>query len=132
KHLNTPWYTWPSSFKARETEALHAFETAQAREIQKQKWLQYISFKQWHALRQHCHSLGIQFLGDVPIYVGHDSADVWAHPHLFSLEADGNLKAVAGVPPDYFNTHGQLWGMPVFDWPALQQEDYRWWIDRLA
>ncbi|WP_196938882.1 malto-oligosyltrehalose synthase [Sphingobacterium pedocola] len=132
KHLGTPWYTWPSSFKARETEALHAFEIAHEREIQKQKWFQYIFFKQWHELRQHCHSLGIQFLGDVPIYVGHDSADVWAHPHLFSLETDGSLKAVAGVPPDYFNADGQLWGMPVFDWQALKREGYQWWIDRLA
>lgn len=132
KNLNLPWYEWPESFQSREPSALTAFASLHEREITKEKWLQYIFFRQWHELVEHCHDLNILIMGDVPIYVGHDSADVWAHRHLFAVKEDGSMKAVAGVPPDYFNADGQLWNMPVFDWKAMKKEKYAWWINRLA
>jgi 4-alpha-glucanotransferase len=86
---------------------------------------------QWKELRAYCTSKGIRLIGDVPLFVAHQSADVWAHPELFKLDADGNPTVVAGVPPDYFSKTGQVWGVPVYRWEALQEQNYRWWIERL-
>src|SRR5699024_4717989 len=94
-------------------------------------FLQYEFDLQWKALKQYCNSLGIRIIGDIPLYVAYDSADVWAHPELFKLDEDLKPKKVAGVPPDYFSETGQLWGNPVFDWDAHQKEGYRWWRSRL-
>ncbi len=86
---------------------------------------------QWKELRTYCASKGIQLIGDIPLFVAHHSADVWAHPELFKLNTDGNPAVVAGVPPDYFSKTGQLWGLPVYNWEALHAQNYRWWIERL-
>ena len=86
---------------------------------------------QWKELRAYCASKGIRLIGDVPLFVAHQSADVWAHPGLFKLDAHGNPTVVAGVPPDYFSKTGQVWAVPVYRWEALQQQNYRWWIERL-
>jgi 4-alpha-glucanotransferase len=86
---------------------------------------------QWKELRAYCTSKGIRLIGDIPLFVAHQSADVWAHPELFKLNADGNPTVVAGVPPDYFSKTGQVWGVPVYRWEALQAQNYRWWIERL-
>jgi 4-alpha-glucanotransferase len=86
---------------------------------------------QWKELRTYCASKGIQLIGDIPLFVAHHSADVWAHPELFKLNAAGNPTVVAGVPPDYFSKTGQLWGLPVYRWKTLQTQNYRWWIERL-
>src|SRR6185437_2839953 len=87
--------------------------------------------RQWRALREHCHQLGIGLIGDVPIFVAGDSADVWAHRELFKLDAAGHPTVVAGVPPDYFSRTGQLWGNPVYRWDRLKRSGYAWWMDRL-
>jgi 4-alpha-glucanotransferase len=132
-HFNgKPWNEWPREIRDRENGALeHArkqFEDLIAKEV----FFQYVFFKQWTTLRSYCNKRGIQIVGDLPIYVNYDSADVWAHQHLFKLNEDRRPCCVSGVPPDYFSATGQLWGNPVYNWQALQQTGYQWWIDRLA
>ena len=126
-----PWYQWPEEFKARKEKALADFAINNSDAIQKEKWLQYQFSRQWNSLKSHCHKLGIQLFGDLPFYVSYDSVDVWARPELFSLDAEGHMTKVAGVPPDYFARDGQLWGMPVFCWDKLKEQNYDWWIHRI-
>lgn len=127
-----PWYTWDPVYKSRDREALNTFAGKEKTAIDEVKWQQFIFFEQWQRLRGYCHDRNIRLLGDVPIYVAHDSSDVWANPDLFALRENGTLRKVAGVPPDYFNAEGQLWGMPVFDWPTLKKKHYKWWVRRLS
>jgi len=87
-------------------------------------------FKQWRSLKEHVRSKGIRIIGDLPLFVAHDSSDVWANQHLFRLDEHGMPEAVAGVPPDYFSSTGQLWGNPQYDWQAMHQDSYRWWRER--
>jgi 4-alpha-glucanotransferase len=94
------------------------------------KYWQFEFFRQWAKLKTHCHDHGIRIMGDIPIYVAHDSADVWAHPELFRLDEQGKPTVVAGVPPDYFSATGQPWGNPIYRWDVLANSGYRWWIDR--
>lgn len=129
---NRPWHEWDPTYKYRDQESLRTFATQQRSAIDEVKWQQYVFFEQWQRLRDYCHDQDIRLLGDVPIYVGHDSADVWSNPQFFSLREDGSLQKVAGVPPDYFNPEGQLWGMPVFNWSALKKQHYKWWLQRLS
>ncbi|MBM3223754.1 MAG: 4-alpha-glucanotransferase [Candidatus Tectomicrobia bacterium] len=95
------------------------------------KFLQWQFFRQWQALKQYCHAAGIRLIGDMPIYVAHDSADVWGHPALFALDEGGQPTGVAGVPPDYFSATGQRWGNPVYRWDVLADTGYQWWLDRI-
>lgn len=95
------------------------------------KYEQFEFFRQWAELKRYCHARNIRLMGDVPIYVAHDSADVWANPELFRLDVRGESLAVAGVPPDYFSATGQLWGNPIYNWDALRQTGFAWWIERL-
>lgn len=127
-----PWHRWPAKLRDRDPAALEALRRQQAAEIEREKFLQYLFFAQWAALRARCRGNGIVLFGDLPIYVAHDSADVWAHRRLFRLNADGRPAFVAGVPPDYFSRTGQLWGNPVYDWEALRESGYGWWVERLA
>lgn len=131
-YSDTPWYNWPRYLRTRHPRALAAFRMEHEKELREEKWIQYIFFKQWAKLKAYCNSLHIKILGDVPMYVGHDSADVWAHPELFSLTGDGGLRSVAGVPPDYFNAEGQLWGMPTYRWDMHCRNRFQWWIRRLT
>jgi 4-alpha-glucanotransferase len=101
-----------------------------AAEIAIAKYWQFEFFQQWQALRSYAHEHGIRVIGDIPIYVAHDSADVWANRELFCLEAQGNPIKVAGVPPDYFSATGQLWGNPIFNWKLLKSTGYKWWVER--
>jgi 4-alpha-glucanotransferase len=94
------------------------------------KFWQFEFFQEWHELRDYCHQRGIQIIGDIPIYVAHDSADVWANRQFFYLDEPGNPTKVAGVPPDYFSATGQLWGNPIYNWEAIKEDAYRWWIER--
>jgi 4-alpha-glucanotransferase len=103
---------------------------ASREEIEAHEFAQWIFFEQWEALRRHAHERGVRILGDLPIYVAHDSADVWAHPELFLLDERGEPRCVAGVPPDYFCATGQLWGNPIYDWEKVAERSYGWWIDR--
>jgi 4-alpha-glucanotransferase len=99
--------------------------------VQAYKFLQFQFFHQWQALRQYCHAHGICLIGDVPIYVAHDSADVWGHPELFVLDDTGQPTMVAGVPPDYFSATGQYWGNPLYCWDVMADTGYAWWIARI-
>jgi 4-alpha-glucanotransferase len=102
------------------------------RDLEKEKVLQYLFFKQWDALKQHCNQKGIRLLGDLAIYVSLDSADVWAHPGIFKLDEEKKPSFVAGVPPDYFSKTGQLWGNPVYRWDVLKQTGFEWWVRRMT
>lgn len=102
-----------------------------AEEIQYIRFVQYLFFKQWHALKAYANARGVKLLGDMPIYVAPDSSDLWANPGLFLMDEARRPSFVAGVPPDYFSAEGQLWGNPIYDWEAMEREGYTWWIARL-
>ncbi|MFH1636063.1 MAG: 4-alpha-glucanotransferase [Chloroflexota bacterium] len=125
------WVAWPAPLRQRKPKALHQFRTDNATAIERHAFRQFLFFRQWGQLRAYAHEQGIQIIGDIPIFVAHDSADVWAHPELFYLDADGNPTVVAGVPPDYFSPTGQLWGNPLYRWDVQAAEGYRWWLARL-
>ncbi|MBT1688430.1 malto-oligosyltrehalose synthase [Dawidia soli] len=125
------WSLWPEEFRRRNPQALKQFSDTHAERLDKVRWLQFIFDRQWKKLKAYCHSLDIRFLGDMPFYMAFDSADVWANPALFELDDQLRSQYVAGVPPDYFNDQGQLWGMPVYCWDTLKDSGYAWWIDRL-
>ena len=126
------WTYWEPSVRVRRAEALEHWRHKLSHKINLHRFYQFEFFDQWHALKRHCGSCGIRVMGDVPIYVAHDSADVWAHTEYFDLDEKGNPAALAGVPPDYFSATGQLWGNPLYRWDVLAANGYRWWIERLA
>ena len=128
----TPWHQWPESFRLRNRTALNDFIKLHHDELSKEKWLQFIFFYQWHRVKDYCNESGIKIFGDLPFYVSYDSADVWANQELFKLNEQGGMTGIAGVPPDYFNENGQLWGMPVFRWEKLKKTKYEWWIKRIS
>lgn len=130
-HDGIAWTGWEAALAAREPEALQRWGKQLAREIAAYKFWQFEFFRQWGALREACNQRGIRMMGDVPIYVAHDSADVWTAPHLFWLDEQGNPLKVSGVPPDYFSATGQLWGNPTYRWERLRENGYRWWIARM-
>jgi len=131
QHGQTPWNTWPDELRQRDAEALTTFRHSYKEELNKAKWLQFIFFKQWKALRKYALQHGIRLFGDLPFYISYDSVDVWANPQLFKLDKNGHKISAAGVPPDYFNAEGQLWGMPIYRWDVMEQDNYAWWKDRL-
>jgi 4-alpha-glucanotransferase len=126
------WTRWPEEIRTREPEALKELRERLDGRIHKETFLQYIAARQWSARRRYCTGRGIQVSGDIPIYVAYDSVDVWANPGIFKLDEDLRPTVVAGVPPDMFSKTGQLWGNPVYDWPALRTRGYDWWISRIA
>jgi 4-alpha-glucanotransferase len=123
-----PWYQWP--------EALHDWQQActvrdeYAEGADQACFEQYLFFSQWAALHRYANERGLALFGDMPIYVAHDSADVWSNAELFTIEKSGALVTVAGVPPDYFSATGQRWGNPLYRWELLEEQDYGWWVDR--
>ncbi len=125
------WPEWPRSLRERRPKALQDVRRTFKDPIRNQKILQYLFFQQWFALKRYCNRRQIRLIGDMPIYVPLDSADVWAHPQCFKLTRGGRPTAVSGVPPDYFSATGQLWGHPVYDWKRLQEKGYGWWVDRM-
>lgn len=124
------WTEWPVELRSRQTEALQAARIRLADRVAFHEFCQYLFFDQWIALRRRAHALDVGVIGDIPVFVAHDSADVWAHQHLFKLDEAGSPLVVAGVPPDYFSATGQLWGNPLYDWDAMAREGYAWWIAR--
>jgi malto-oligosyltrehalose synthase/4-alpha-glucanotransferase len=132
KHEGKPWHSWPEQYRKRDKTALEALEKEAHAELQLIKWEQYVFDKQWKKLKAYCNGLNISLLGDIPFYVSYDSADVWANPQFFCVDEEGKITGIAGVPPDAFSDDGQLWGMPVFNWGALESDGYQWWIQRLA
>jgi 4-alpha-glucanotransferase len=129
-HRQTAWVEWDDDIARREPQAVAAWSDRCAREIRIQKLTQFLFFEQWMRLREACHARSIAIMGDLPIFVAHDSADVWAHPELFRLDAEGRPTVLTGVPPDYFSALGQLWGNPHYRWDVLAKSGYKWWIDR--
>ena len=126
------WSDWPRGLRDREPEALAGVRARLAPVIAREKRWQFFFFSQWGKLRAHAAAHGVLLFGDTPIYVSFDSADVWAHPCLFQLDAEQRPLAVSGVPPDYFSATGQLWNNPLYDWETLQASGYRWWRERMA
>jgi 4-alpha-glucanotransferase len=130
-HDNRSWTEWGSEFVARQAGALDEARKRLKARIESVRVQQFLFFEQWNALHRHAHDAGIVIVGDVPIFVAHDSADVWANARLFHLDAAGRPTVVAGVPPDYFSETGQRWGNPLYRWDAMQGDGYAWWIARL-
>ena len=130
-HGGVPWTQWEPELGRREPAALQAARERHAEDVRAVKIVQYLFDRQWKRLRAYGAERRIQFIGDIPIFVAHDSADVWAHPHLFFLKPDGQPSVVAGVPPDYFSATGQLWGNPLYNWDAHRAQNYDWWMARL-
>ncbi len=131
KEGTADWTCWQPELRTRQPDALRRARKRLADDIRYHEFIQWQFSVQWKALKANCAAKGIRLIGDIPLFVAQQSADVWAHPELFKLNAAGKPTAVAGVPPDYFSKTGQLWGLPVYHWEALQAEGYRWWIERL-
>lgn len=129
-HPQRVWTQWDEDIRRRDPRAVRQWRDRLAEPIADQKFLQYAFFSQWAALRSYCHERGIRIMGDLPIYVAHDSVDVWVNPQYFQLDDSGNPTVVAGVPPDYFSATGQLWGNPLYDWDAIARDDFGWWLNR--
>ena len=130
-HDGKEWTKWDEHLRDREGNALHFWNENHAGDISAHKFYQYLFFRQWVNLAYYANSRGIKIIGDVPIFVAHDSADVWANPQLFDLNGDGTPRRVAGVPPDYFSETGQLWGNPLYRWEVIAATGYQWWIERV-
>ncbi|MGK7922287.1 MAG: 4-alpha-glucanotransferase [Trichodesmium sp.] len=131
-HEGASWHTWDRDIARRQPAALESWKKRLADEIEYHKFVQFQFFQQWDELKSYANEQGIEIFGDLPIYVSHDSADVWAHPEIFCLDGEtGEASLMAGVPPDYFSETGQLWGNPVYKWDRLEQEDFLWWVQRI-
>jgi 4-alpha-glucanotransferase len=126
-----PWSQWPTEIRDRKKRALTSLRKELREQIDRELFLQYLCFKQYSNLRTTCGQNAVSIIGDLPIYVAYDSADVWAHPKVFQLNRSRKPKYIAGVPPDYFSRTGQLWGNPIYDWHYLDQTGYDWWMQRI-
>jgi 4-alpha-glucanotransferase len=125
------WSDWPAEIRDRHPEALKKLDQGLSLQKEREKFLQFIFYRQWKALKEYCNQRGIQIIGDIPIYLQYDSADLWVHPEIFKLDQHKKPTVVAGVPPDYFSKTGQLWGNPIYHWDALRQTGYAWWLERM-
>jgi 4-alpha-glucanotransferase len=130
-HRGADWTRWDPEIRSREPNALRQAEKHLYEEVRYHRFTQYSFFRQWADLKSVCEKNGIGLIGDIPIYVAQDSADVWANQDIFDLDPDGRPRFVAGVPPDYFSKTGQLWGNPLYRWEVLQRRGYDWWLSRL-
>ena len=129
-HDGRPWYEWEPELVAREPAACARWRQSLADGVRYHEFVQYAFETQWQDLRAACQEKGIMLIGDVPIFVAHDSADVWAHPDLYDLDEQGQPRFMAGVPPDYFSATGQLWGNPIYHWDRMAADGYSWWVER--
>lgn len=125
------WTEWDPDFKLRNPERLKRFSGEHSEEMEFQKFIQYLFFNQWSELKDYANKNGITIVGDIPIYVSLDSADVWSNQDLFFLEK-GKPTVVAGVPPDFFSKTGQLWGNPIYNWPKMKKNGFKWWLQRIS
>lgn len=130
-HDLRPWVEWAPELVRREPSALNAARRRLASALKQAKVEQFLFDRQWHRMRAVARERGLSFIGDIPIFVAHDSADVWARPELFFLDEQGRPTTVAGVPPDYFSATGQLWGNPLYRWDRHEADDYAWWTSRM-
>ncbi len=131
KYNGTEWSTWDSGIVNRTAASMKAVRTELAEEIRFWQFTQWCFFRQWFALKRYANERGVKIVGDIPIFIAYQSADVWANPHLFHLDKQMKPKFVAGVPPDYFSVTGQRWGNPLYDWKAMHEEKYAWFIERI-
>jgi 4-alpha-glucanotransferase len=129
-HGGAPWTSWPPALARREPSALAEATRGLSESTDRARFAQYLFFRQWRAVRRHAHLKGVAFMGDVPLFVAHDSADVWARPELFELDDAGLPRVVAGVPPDYFSETGQCWGNPIYRWDVMAADGFAWWVRR--
>ena len=132
KYHGAAWLEWPEGERLREPDALEATRKELAEEILFWKQVQYLFFRQWRSLKAYANQKGVSMIGDLPIYVALDSADVWSNPEQFQLDPEGRPIEVAGCPPDAFTEDGQLWGNPLFDWESMKENGYAWWLRRIA
>lgn len=130
-HNGVAWNEWAPSLVRRTPAALERAREELREEIEAQKFYQFLFFEQWFALKNYCNERGVKIVGDLPIFVAQDSADVWTNPEQFKLDEDGRPLVVAGVPPDYFSSTGQLWGNPLYNWERMQADGFKWWIERV-
>jgi 4-alpha-glucanotransferase len=129
---NRPWTEWEdNAIRLREPAALEAYRQRLAEEIDYHRITQYLFFKQWQLLKEYANKKGIEIVGDMPIYIAADSADMWANPQFFKTDEEGRPSVVAGCPPDAFSEIGQLWGNPIYDWDVMKEDGFSWWIDRM-
>jgi len=127
-----PWTSWPEALRAAEPRACDRYAAQLARHLDERRFRQFVFHCQWEELRNFANARGVLVFGDMPIYVHHDSADVWAHQALFNLDESGMPITVTGVPPDYFSAEGQLWGNPQYNWERMQADGFSWWLQRFA
>lgn len=125
------WNEWEESLIRRDENALAAWKDKLRSQIEDLMFAQFLFFRQWRALKEYCQERHVAIMGDIPIYVAHDSSDVWSHPDLFHLDEKGSPTVVAGVPPDYFSATGQYWGNPIYRWDVMASRQYAWWTDRI-
>jgi len=130
-HEGRSWMEWEDELRNPDEKAKEEWKEKLGDSIKYYKFIQFLFFEQWTALKHYANEKGIEIIGDIPIFVAIDSADVWANKELFHLDSKGYPLAVAGVPPDYFSSTGQLWGNPLYNWEAMKQQEYRWWILRV-
>lgn len=126
------WAQWPEQYKHRDEQALKKFVDQNQQKITQIYFEQFVFYKQWHQVKQYANDRHIIILGDMPIFVAHDSADVWQQQAYFDLNYDGSPRVVAGVPPDYFSETGQRWGNPLYRWDKMADDNYHWWVDRFT
>ncbi len=126
-----PWWEWDKEFMLRSGKGYKDVMKQLEDQIEGWKIIQYFFSNQWKALKAYANNQGIKIVGDIPLYVAHDSADVWCHPEIFWLDKNRNPVCVAGVPPDYFSETGQLWGNPIYDWKRLKESNFDWWVERV-
>ena len=130
-HDGVAWNEWEPALVRRTPAALERARQQLREEIEAQMFYQFLFFKQWFALKSYCNERGIKIVGDLPIFVAQDSADVWTNPEQFKLDKNGRPLVVAGVPPDYFSSTGQLWGNPLYNWERMEEDGFKWWIERV-
>ncbi|WP_455203696.1 4-alpha-glucanotransferase [Kaarinaea lacus] len=126
------WVDWPAALRDKDAAAIKKASQRLTKRIQQQYFEQFVFFKQWHNIKQYANERGILLFGDMPIFVAHDSAEVWAHREYFDLNDDGHARTIAGVPPDYFSATGQRWGNPQYDWKRMREDDFLWWRHRIG
>src|SRR2546423_7127135 len=131
EHGGVDWNKWQAGLARREHAAVEDARRAFAERVEAHKFFQYAFFQQWLKLKQHANEKGVRVIGDMPIFVAHNSADVWSRPELFKLKDDGGPSVVAGVPPDAFSETGQLWGNPVYEWERMRADGFKWWVARV-
>ena len=131
EHGGKPWHEWERSLVRREASAIDRARSQLHDQIESHKFAQFLFFKQWFELKAYCNERGLKLIGDVPIFVAQDSADVWTNPEQFKLDRNGIPTVVAGVPPDYFSATGQYWGNPLYNWKRMAADGFKWWIERL-